>query len=215
MACARSFIALRCLSILLLGILTLVHAHSPGRRVIHKRASVTSTSASAWNGTSVYNQIGTSGVAAMQLSVIDDRYVILFDKAEHNPLHTTDGNNAWSALLDTHSHEVRALKLLTNSFCAGELPLLSMSHIATQYGMISVYYYYFAFLRRRLAGQWYPDQLWWQFTRECSEWQRFPGHSTFHATAKWCRRSLGGSRYRSFDHKQVSSSVMRIRTPRG
>jgi hypothetical protein len=77
--------------------------------------------ATAWNGSSAYKQIGTSGVAAMQMSVIDDQYVILFDKAEHNPLETSDGINAWSALLDTHAHTVRALKLVTNSFCAGEL----------------------------------------------------------------------------------------------
>jgi hypothetical protein len=79
--------------------------------------------ATAWDGTSAYQQIGTSGVAVMQMSVIDDQYVIFFDKAEHNPLTTSDGNHAWSALFDTHTHTVRALKLVTNSFCAGELRL--------------------------------------------------------------------------------------------
>jgi hypothetical protein len=77
----------------------------------------------AWDGTSAYQQIGTSGVAVMQMSVIDDQYVIFFDKAEHNPLDTSDGNHAWSALFDIHAHTVRALKLITNSFCAGELCL--------------------------------------------------------------------------------------------
>jgi len=80
--------------------------------------------ATAWNGTSAYQQIGTSGVAVMQMSVIDDQYVIFFDKAEHNPLTTSDGNHAWSALFDTHAHTVRALKLVTNSFCAGDLFLV-------------------------------------------------------------------------------------------
>lgn len=75
--------------------------------------------ASAWNGPTEYQQLGTSGVAAMQLSVVTDRYVLLFDKAEHNPLKTSDGINAWSALLDTQQHTVRALKVETNSFCAG------------------------------------------------------------------------------------------------
>jgi hypothetical protein len=79
-----------------------------------------STKLAAWdNGRSVYQQLGTSGVAAMQLSVVTDRYVILFDRAEHNPLTTSDGNNAWSALLDIYGHTVRALELTTNSFCAG------------------------------------------------------------------------------------------------
>lgn len=81
------------------------------------------TTAAAWNGQSFYKKIGTSGVAAMQLAVVTDRYVILFDKAEHNPLKTSDGFNAWSALLDTHKHSVRALKVKTNSFCAGESPI--------------------------------------------------------------------------------------------
>jgi hypothetical protein len=58
-------------------------------------------------------------VAAMQLSVVTDRYVIIYDKAEHNPLKTDDGINAWSVLLDTQKHTVRALKVETNSFCAG------------------------------------------------------------------------------------------------
>jgi hypothetical protein len=56
----------------------------------------------------------------MQMAVIDEQFVIIFDRAEANPLHTSDGNNAWSALVDTYSHTVRALKLITNSFCAGE-----------------------------------------------------------------------------------------------
>ena len=113
--------------VLLLGVLTIAcAAHSPEPRDFHlPRAS----KPNPWKGTSVYKQIGKSGVAAMQLSVVDDRYVIIFDKAEHNPLHTSDGNNAWSALLDTHTHSVRALTLVTNSFCAGELYTLSL-HIS-------------------------------------------------------------------------------------
>ena len=63
---------------------------------------------------------GTSGVAAMQLSVVTDRYVILFDKAEQNPLKTNDGINAWSALLDTQQHTVRPLKVKRRTvLCAG------------------------------------------------------------------------------------------------
>lgn len=75
--------------------------------------------APGWDGDSVYDQLGTSGVAAMQLSVVTDRYAIIYDKAEHNPLLTDDGINAWSVLLDTQEHTVRALKVVTNSFCAG------------------------------------------------------------------------------------------------
>lgn len=84
------------------------------------------STSSAWSGNSSYEQIGTSGVAAMQMAVVDDQYVIIIDKAEHNPLTTSDGNNAWAALLDTHSHTVRALLLVTNSLCAGELLAIYM-----------------------------------------------------------------------------------------
>jgi hypothetical protein len=78
-------------------------------------------SAATWDGPGQYKLRGTSGVSAMQMSVVDNRYVIIFDKAEHNPLKTNDGNHAWSALYDSSAHTVRALKLVTNSFCAGEL----------------------------------------------------------------------------------------------
>jgi hypothetical protein len=84
-------------------------------------SSLHSISAVTWDGPGQYILQGESGVSAMQMSVVDDRYVIIFDKAEHNPLMTSDGNNAWSALYDSAAHTVRALKLVTNSFCAGEL----------------------------------------------------------------------------------------------
>jgi hypothetical protein len=98
-------------------------------RLVDEDDNPSSISATGWNGTSAYEQIGTSGVAVMQMSVVDDQYVIFFDKAEHNPLLTSDGNNAWSALLDTHAHTVRALKLITNSFCAGE-KYLCLYHVS-------------------------------------------------------------------------------------
>jgi hypothetical protein len=121
MARTRSFTALPGLFCLLLGSLTIIHASTPYRRHAHgSRSLPRQLPPDPWAGTSLYQQIGTSGVSAMQLSVMDDRYVILFDKAEHNPLLTSDGNNAWAALLDTQTHTVRALQLATNSFCAGK-----------------------------------------------------------------------------------------------
>jgi len=109
MPCVRSFTF-----VLLLGALTVVHAHSPGRRNVHAARAVT-----PWQGPSEYKHIGSSGVAGMQLAVVDDEHVILFDRAEHNPIFTANGNNAWSGLLNIRDHKVRPLKLKTNSFCAG------------------------------------------------------------------------------------------------
>ena len=91
-------------------------------------------SAATWNGPGQYELRGTSGVSAMQISVVDNRYVIIFDKAEHNPLKTSDGNHAWSALYDSSAHTVRALKLVTNSFCAGELYIYSCNML--QFGVL-------------------------------------------------------------------------------
>ncbi|GAA99111.1 hypothetical protein E5Q_05800 [Mixia osmundae IAM 14324] len=72
-----------------------------------------------WAGTSTYVQQGNSGVSAMQMAVVSDRYVIFFDKAEQNALRSANGNHAWSSLLDPQTSTVRALNPTTNSFCAG------------------------------------------------------------------------------------------------
>jgi len=118
-ACACSFTTFSSLIVLSLGVLTVVNAQPlDNQSSIFPRATQ-----NPWQGTSVYKQIGTSGVSAMQMAVVDDKFVIIFDKAEHNPLTTSNGKNAWGALLNTHSHTVRALSLKTNSFCAGEYSL--------------------------------------------------------------------------------------------
>lgn len=40
----------------------------------------------AWSGASYLSAAGTTGVSAMQLSVVDDDHVLIYDKAEENPL---------------------------------------------------------------------------------------------------------------------------------
>lgn len=40
----------------------------------------------AWSGTSTLSAAGTTGVSAMQVSVVDDDHVVIYDKAENNPL---------------------------------------------------------------------------------------------------------------------------------
>lgn len=94
---------------------------------INAIASNSLITASGWDGHSLYEQLGTSGVSAMQLSVVTDRYVIIYDKAENNSLKTSNGVSAWSVLLDTQEHTVRALKVITNSFCAGNDPFSPIS----------------------------------------------------------------------------------------
>ncbi|CAH7687946.1 glyoxal oxidase N-terminus-domain-containing protein [Phakopsora pachyrhizi] len=62
-------------------------------------------------------QNGTTGVSAMQLSIISEKFALIIDKVERNPLNIS-GHSAWGALYNLNTHEVRALDLQSNSFCA-------------------------------------------------------------------------------------------------
>lgn len=62
--------------------------------------------------------MGTTGVAAMQLSVVSDHEVIIVDKVEHNPL-TVNGHPAWGEIYDLRTLQSRPLDVQSNSFCAG------------------------------------------------------------------------------------------------
>jgi hypothetical protein len=148
MACTRSFTIFSRLFVFVLGALTVCAHPLDIRDSVSARATQ-----NPWVGTSAFQQIGTSGVSAMQMAVVDERYVILFDKAEHNPLTTSKGKPAWGALLDTTTHKVRALKLLTNSFCAGG----SYLYLARYSFLLTIC----DFVRRRMAWQWHVDRLWW------------------------------------------------------
>jgi hypothetical protein len=74
----------------------------------------------ATRGLSVWTltQKGTTGVHAMQLSIISATHALIIDKVEHNPL-TVDGHPAWAALYNLENHNVKPLRMQSNSFCAG------------------------------------------------------------------------------------------------
>ena len=63
-------------------------------------------------------QKGTTGVHAMQLSIISATHALIIDKVEHNPL-IIDGHPAWAALYNLENHNVKPLRMQSNSFCAG------------------------------------------------------------------------------------------------
>ncbi|KAJ7267800.1 glyoxal oxidase N-terminus-domain-containing protein [Mycena rebaudengoi] len=63
-------------------------------------------------------QKGTSGVSGMQLAIVTETTAVIFDKVEHNPLMTEDGNPAWTAELNLNTHVVRPLHALSNTWCA-------------------------------------------------------------------------------------------------
>jgi hypothetical protein len=63
-------------------------------------------------------QKGTTGVAAMQLAIVSSTHAIIIDKVEHNPL-TVDNHPAWGALFNLNTYAIKALRMKSNSFCAG------------------------------------------------------------------------------------------------
>ncbi|BGO88893.1 hypothetical protein NBRC10512_000525 [Rhodotorula toruloides] len=91
------------------------HAHSlqPHKRALSK----------VWSGKSTWAQAGVSGVAAMQarsfITLVDNDHIVIYDKAETNPLYNKTGGSVWGAVYSISTQKVRPLDLKTNSFCAG------------------------------------------------------------------------------------------------
>ncbi|GAA6006218.1 hypothetical protein JCM10207_000565 [Rhodosporidiobolus poonsookiae] len=85
------------------------HAHTYGKRALGK----------AWTGAGSWAQAGSTGVSAMQATLVDDDHIVIYDKAENNALKDAKGGSAWGAIYSISQKKVRALNLKTNSFCAG------------------------------------------------------------------------------------------------
>ncbi|ESK83982.1 copper radical oxidase [Moniliophthora roreri MCA 2997] len=64
------------------------------------------------------SQKGSTGVGAMQLTVLSSDHALIIDKVEHNPL-VIDGHPAWAALYNMKIGEATPLPITSNSFCAG------------------------------------------------------------------------------------------------
>ncbi|KAL1924609.1 uncharacterized protein VTP21DRAFT_4263 [Calcarisporiella thermophila] len=62
---------------------------------------------------------GSSGVAAMHVVLANENKVLFLDKAERNEAMFDDGTFAWSSEYDFRTHQYRALRLMTNTFCSG------------------------------------------------------------------------------------------------
>ncbi|KAF8969726.1 copper radical oxidase [Flammula alnicola] len=78
------------------------------------RISKDTRASSEWTLT----QKGTTGVHAMQLTIISSTHALIVDKVEHNPI-TIDGHPAWAALYNLENDSIKPLKMQSNSFCAG------------------------------------------------------------------------------------------------
>ncbi|KAF8598417.1 galactose oxidase [Ceratobasidium sp. AG-I] len=62
--------------------------------------------------------VGNSGVSAQQMFLGLPNQVFVVDKTENNPIKVA-GHPAWAALYNTDNNEMKAMDIVTNSFCAG------------------------------------------------------------------------------------------------
>ncbi|KAI0340024.1 glyoxal oxidase precursor [Trametopsis cervina] len=58
-----------------------------------------------------------SGIVALEAIVVSPSLVLMFDRPDQDPLHINN-HSAWGALWDLENSSVRAIDVLTNSFCA-------------------------------------------------------------------------------------------------
>ncbi|KAF7296106.1 hypothetical protein MKEN_01425800 [Mycena kentingensis (nom. inval.)] len=64
-------------------------------------------------------QNGTSGVVPVELITISPTLMLMYDRADGNPLLLPDGTRAWAALWNLDTNTATALDTVTDTFCAG------------------------------------------------------------------------------------------------
>ncbi|KAK7038215.1 glyoxal oxidase N-terminus-domain-containing protein [Favolaschia claudopus] len=64
-------------------------------------------------------QNGTSGVIPVELITISPTLMLMYDRADGNPLRLPDGERAWAALWDLETNTPTPLSSVTDTFCAG------------------------------------------------------------------------------------------------
>ncbi|KAF7298060.1 hypothetical protein HMN09_01027300 [Mycena chlorophos] len=64
-------------------------------------------------------QNGTSGVIPVELITISPTLMLLYDRADGNPLLLPNGTRAWAALWNLETHTSTPLDTITDTFCAG------------------------------------------------------------------------------------------------
>lgn len=76
-------------------------------------STVTGPRAPAWT----FEEVGNSGIVALESIIVSPTLALFFDRASDDPLQINN-HSAWGALFNLETHEITALDLLTNSFCA-------------------------------------------------------------------------------------------------
>lgn len=94
----------------------LTHQHS---RALFALPFIFSSSVRAGKA-NTFEPVGNTGVSAQQLflGMMHPNKVYIVDKVENNPI-TIAGHPAWATEYDTETNEIRAMDIITNSFCAG------------------------------------------------------------------------------------------------
>lgn len=87
--------------------------------------------------TSLFSVASTLPSAVLTTSRSQDDHILIYDKAENNALLDSDGDAAWSALYSISEKKVRALNVVTNSFCA--FPF-SLSEFEQESRKLTVYF---------------------------------------------------------------------------
>ncbi|KAF8205560.1 glyoxal oxidase precursor [Mycena galopus ATCC 62051] len=64
-------------------------------------------------------QNGTSGVIPVELITISPTLMLMYDRADGNPLLLPDGERAWAALWNLETNTPTPLSTITDTFCAG------------------------------------------------------------------------------------------------
>lgn len=64
-----------------------------------------------------FSVVGNSGIVALEAIVVSPTLAIFFDRASDDPLQINN-HSAWGALWNLETNEVKALDVLSNSFCA-------------------------------------------------------------------------------------------------
>ncbi|KAJ6520169.1 glyoxal oxidase N-terminus-domain-containing protein [Mycena sanguinolenta] len=64
-------------------------------------------------------QNGTSGIVPIELITISPTLMLMYDRADGNPLTLPDGEQAWAALWNLETNTPTAIPTATDTFCAG------------------------------------------------------------------------------------------------
>lgn len=64
-----------------------------------------------------FTEVGNSGIVALESIIVSPTLAIFFDRASDDPLQI-DNHSAWGGLWNLETNEVKALDVVSNSFCA-------------------------------------------------------------------------------------------------